>query len=180
LSNSGCHSFVCLGIHDEIIFEKGLIKPITWKIEDKSHGDSYYDQLLSFYLLPQKASFQRDGNNIKRNSPLVGPNCKIEIKFSGQEYRLLINEKKEATETTIEETTTEEPITEESTTEEIIEEPVEETWNYLRPKPSRSSGWDEFITATLITVNIVLLASVVGVLLWYCFCREEGNNEEKK
>nr|CAD2206049.1 unnamed protein product [Meloidogyne enterolobii] len=175
LSNSGCHSFVCLGIHDEIIFEKGLIKPITWKIEDKSHGDSYYDQLLSFYLLPQKASFQRVGNIIKRNSPLNGPNCKIEIKFSGQEYRLLINEKEEITETTIVETTTEE-----STTEEIIEEPVEETWNYLRPKPSRSSEWDEFITATLITVNIVLLASVVGVLLWYCFCREEGNNEEKK
>ena len=72
---------MCLGIHDEIIFEKGLIKPITWKIEDKSHVDSYYDQLLAFYLLPQKASFQRVGNIIKRNSPLDGPNCKIEIKF---------------------------------------------------------------------------------------------------
>uniref|UniRef100_A0A914MV82 Uncharacterized protein n=1 Tax=Meloidogyne incognita TaxID=6306 RepID=A0A914MV82_MELIC len=146
LSNSGCHSFVCLGTSDEIVFEKGLIKPITWKIEDKSHGDSYYDQLLAFYLLPQKASFQRVGNIIKRNSPLNGPNCKIEIKFSGQEYRLLINE---------EETPTDEP-------------------DYVR---SSRTSTDELITATLITVNIVLLASVVGVLCWYCFCRKEGNNK---
>ncbi|CAK5078669.1 unnamed protein product [Meloidogyne enterolobii] len=173
LSTSRC-DFVCLHRYDEIIDEEGLIEPITWKIEDKSHGGSRYDRLFAFYLLPQRASCQRDGNNIKRNSALDGPNCKIEIKFSGQEYRLLINEKEETTETTIGITTTEE-----STTEEIIEEPDEETWNYLRPKPSRSSGSDELITATLITVNIVLLASVVGVLLWYCFCREEGNNEEK-
>uniref|UniRef100_A0A914MY53 Uncharacterized protein n=1 Tax=Meloidogyne incognita TaxID=6306 RepID=A0A914MY53_MELIC len=169
LSNSGCHSFVCLGTSDEIVFEKGLIKPITWKIEDKSHRGFHYDKLLAFYFLPQKASYQRDENNIKRNSPLDGPNCKIEIKFSAQEYRLLVNKKEETTET----------ITEE-TTEEITEEPVEETWNYLRPKPSRSSEWDEFITATLITVNIVLLASVVGVLLWCCFCRNEGNNDVEK
>uniref|UniRef100_A0A915PDT6 Uncharacterized protein n=1 Tax=Meloidogyne floridensis TaxID=298350 RepID=A0A915PDT6_9BILA len=138
------------GIHDEIIFEKGLIKPITWKIEDKSHGDSYYDQLLAFYFLPQKASFQRVGNIIKRNSPLDGPNCKIEIKFSGQEYRLLINEKEET--------------------------PTDEQ-DYVR---SSRTSTDELITATLITVNIVLLASVVGVLCWYCFCRKEENNEMKK
>jgi len=81
LSNSGCHSFVCLGTSDEIVFEKGLIKPITWKIEDKSHRGFHYDKLLAFYFLPQKASYQRDENNIKRNSPLDGPNCKIEIKF---------------------------------------------------------------------------------------------------
>ncbi|CAK5073845.1 unnamed protein product [Meloidogyne enterolobii] len=148
--------------------------------ESNGYGYFHYDQLLAFYLLPQKASLKRDGNNIKRNSPLNGPNCKIEIKFSGQEYRILINRKEETTETAIGETTTEEPTTEESTTEETTEEPVEETWNYLRPKPSRSSGSDELITAILITVNIVLLASVVGVLLWCCFCRDEGNNEGKK
>nr|CAD2195438.1 unnamed protein product [Meloidogyne enterolobii] len=63
-------NFVCLQRFDEIINKKGLIKPITWIIVDESNGYGYfhYDQLLAFYLLPQKASFQRDGNNIKRNS----------------------------------------------------------------------------------------------------------------
>ncbi|KAL7070288.1 hypothetical protein ACQ4LE_010215 [Meloidogyne hapla] len=79
VSFSSCKP-LCIN-NDEDLIEEGLIKPITWKIEDKSHVGSYYDELLAFYLLPQKASFQRDGKNIKRNVPLNGPNCKIEIKF---------------------------------------------------------------------------------------------------
>ncbi|CAK5078171.1 unnamed protein product [Meloidogyne enterolobii] len=95
LTNSGCHSFVCLNRYGIIVVQKGLIKPIAWEIRDQSlQFDSRYRQLLAFYLLPQKASFQREGNNIKRKSPLNGPNCKIEIKFSGKDYRILINEKK--------------------------------------------------------------------------------------
>nr|CAD2186073.1 unnamed protein product [Meloidogyne enterolobii] len=78
LTNSRCHSFVCLNRY-------GIVISLQF--------DSRFDQLLAFYLLPQKASFQRDGKNIKRNSPLDGPNCKIEIKFSGKDYRILINEK---------------------------------------------------------------------------------------
>jgi len=80
LASSVCPSFKCLNHHDEI--KNRLIKPITWRIEDKNHEDfDSYPQMLAFYLLPQKASFQREGKNIKRNSPLDGPNCKIEIKF---------------------------------------------------------------------------------------------------
>nr|CAD2195437.1 unnamed protein product [Meloidogyne enterolobii] len=79
-SSSGC-DFVCLRRLDEIVEEKGLIKPITWRLDNRIYEDFAFNELLVFYLLPQKASFQRDGNNIKRNSSLDGPNCKIEIKF---------------------------------------------------------------------------------------------------
>jgi len=157
---------VCLRRLDEIVEEIGLIKPITWRLDNRIYEDFAFNELLVFYLLPQKASFQRDGNNIKRNSSLVGPNCKIEIKFvslskytyfqiqnlfkSGQKYKLLVNKKEE---TTTKEPTTEEPTTEEKTTEETTtkgtkteeretttkEGTAEETWSKPSSKPLPTS-----------------------------------------
>nr|CAD2208358.1 unnamed protein product [Meloidogyne enterolobii] len=207
-SPSGC-DFVCLRRLDEIVEEIGLIKPITWRLDNRIYEDFAFNELLVFYLLPQKASFQRDGNNIKGNSSLVGPNCKIEIKFSGQKYKLLVNKKEE---TTTKEPTTEEPTTEEKTTEETTtkgtkteeretttkEGTAEETWSKpsskplptsigskppqtsIRPQPSPTSKSNIFVTVALIAVNVILFVIIVSGLIWFCFCREEGNNEEKK
>ncbi|CAK5078668.1 unnamed protein product [Meloidogyne enterolobii] len=169
-SSSRC-DFVCLRRFDEIVEEKGLIKPITWRLDNRIYEDFAFNELLAFYLLPQKASYQRNGNNIKRNSSLDGPNCKIEIKFSAQEYRLLVNKKEE---TTTKEPTTEEPTTEEKTTkgtktEEIgtttKEGTAKETWSAssskplqtsIGPKPSPTSKSNIFVTVALIAVNVIL------------------------
>ncbi|CAK5078210.1 unnamed protein product [Meloidogyne enterolobii] len=166
-SSSRC-DFVCLWRLDMIVEEEGLIKPIAWRLNNRIYEDFAFNKLLVFYLLPQKASFQRDGNNIKRNSPLDGPNCKIEIKFGT---------KTEEIETTTKEGTAKEtwsaPTSKLSPTSTSLQPSI-------RPKPSPTSKSNIFVTVALIAVNVILFVIIVSGLCWFCFCREEGNNEEKK
>ncbi|CAK5078642.1 unnamed protein product [Meloidogyne enterolobii] len=51
LTNSRCHSFVCINRYGIIVVQKKLIKPIAWEIKNQSlQFDSRYRQLLAFYL----------------------------------------------------------------------------------------------------------------------------------
>uniref|UniRef100_A0A914MJY7 Uncharacterized protein n=1 Tax=Meloidogyne incognita TaxID=6306 RepID=A0A914MJY7_MELIC len=85
--------FVCNSVKSTMFQIEGL-NPMTWEISYRVSKYTYYNRLLSLYLLPQKAAFQHHaGQSITRKAP-TGPKCNIQLRINGKEYKLLINDKR--------------------------------------------------------------------------------------
>nr|CAD2208621.1 unnamed protein product [Meloidogyne enterolobii] len=86
--------FVCNSVKSTMFEIKGLSR-MTWEISYRESKYTYYNRLLSLYLLPQKAAFQHHaGQSITRKAP-TGPKCNIQLRINGKEYKLLINDKRD-------------------------------------------------------------------------------------
>ena len=57
LTNSRCHSFVCLNRYGIVVVQKGLIKPITWEIKDQSSIRFSFRSIACFLPSPTKGFF---------------------------------------------------------------------------------------------------------------------------
>ncbi|KAL7070248.1 hypothetical protein ACQ4LE_010282 [Meloidogyne hapla] len=85
LCNTDKNAFICTSSKD------GIIEPKAWEIEDKRYKNEKFKYLLVFYLLPQSASRWHYQGWYLKNKLLTGPICNVDFKFSGKDYKLLVN-----------------------------------------------------------------------------------------
>ncbi|KAF7632769.1 hypothetical protein Mgra_00007831 [Meloidogyne graminicola] len=166
---------VCRSKNDD--FEK--IIPRSWELPRNWKKEGSY--LFAFYLLPRKASITRsDSKNCNLNPPNEVKCKELKIKFSGSDYKLLVDytppPTKSTSSTTIPPPTTTIPnITTTPSTSSTTTTPTTKTIITTTIQAKGSKTW-----IVVIVVILFVFVVIAGIVLFVMMKKSSNDNDEEE